>query len=150
MLFQIVGCAGLNQRAREVPPYKQSLTTSGLFLLLSRGRILFWAGSEYFASYLGEQSFDRFQNLLSEELLTKLVFLYDQSQSLTQQDDDDQEESKTSPSAKVNLEERSITFCVEGIESPVWQEYMSAKPPKNVGGGGFNFKEKSNVARPAV
>ena len=77
MLFQILGIAGLNQRAREVPPFKSSLTTTGLFVLLTRNRILFWAGSEYFASYLGETSFDQFQNLISEELLTKLVFLYD-------------------------------------------------------------------------
>ena len=60
-----------------MPPFKQSLTTSGLYVLLSRGRIIFWAGSEYFASYLGENSFEQFQNLMSEELLTKLVFLYD-------------------------------------------------------------------------
>ena len=77
MLFQILGLAGLNQRAREVPPFKPSLTTTGLFVLLTRSRILFWAGSEYFASYLGENSFDQFQNLISEELLTKLVMLYD-------------------------------------------------------------------------
>ena len=77
MLFQILGLAGLNQRAREVPPFKPSLTTTGLFILLTRSRILFWAGSEYFANYLGENSFDKFQNLISEELLTKLVMLYD-------------------------------------------------------------------------
>ena len=77
MLFQILGLAGLNQRAREVPPFKPSLTTTGLFVMLTRSRILFWAGSEYFASYLGENSFDQFQNLISEELLTKLVMLYD-------------------------------------------------------------------------
>ena len=125
MLFQILGIAGLNQRAREVPPFKHSLTTTGLFVLLTRSRILFWAGSEYFASYLGENSFDQFQNLLSEELLTKLVFLYDQSQSLTVNEDeeDNHEESKSNP---VNFEDRKISFCVEGIEGPVWHEYMSA------------------------
>lgn len=79
MLFQILGIAGLNQRAREVPPFKSSLTTTGLFMLITRSRILFWAGSEYFARYLGESSFDRFQNLISEELLTKLVMHYDSS-----------------------------------------------------------------------
>ncbi len=60
MMFQILGIPGLNQRAREVPPFKQSLTSSGLFLLLTRTRILFWAGSQYFANYLGEQSFEQF------------------------------------------------------------------------------------------
>lgn len=48
-------------------------------MLLSHSRIFFWSGSEFFAAYLGEESFDQFQNLVSEELLTKLVFLYDQS-----------------------------------------------------------------------
>ena len=119
MLFQILGIAGLNQRAREVPPFKHSLTTTGLFVLLTRSRILFWAGSEYFASYLGENSFDQFQNLLTEELLTKMVFLYDQSQSLTvnEDDEDNQEESKNN---QVNFEDRKISFCVEGIEGPIW------------------------------
>ena len=127
MLFQILGLAGLNQRAREVPPFKPSLTTTGLFVLLTRSRILFWAGSEYFASYLGENSFDQFQNLISEELLTKLVMLYDQSQSLTaSNDDDNQEEGKNN---LVNLEDRKISFCVEGIEGAIWQEYMTASRP---------------------
>ena len=44
-MFQIFGIPGLNQRAREVCPFKTSLTSSGLFILLSRSRILFWAGS---------------------------------------------------------------------------------------------------------
>lgn len=60
MLFQILGIPGLNQRAREVPPFKSSLTTSGLFVLLAQSRIFFWAGSEYFASYLTETSYDNF------------------------------------------------------------------------------------------
>jgi len=51
-------------------------------MLLTRSRVLFWVGSEYFARYLGESSFERFQNLVSEELLTKLVMHYDSSQSL--------------------------------------------------------------------
>lgn len=54
MLFQILGVPGLNQRAREVAPFKTSLTTSGLFVLLTHARIFFWAGSEFFASYLKE------------------------------------------------------------------------------------------------
>ena len=128
MLFQILGIAGLNQRAREVPPFKHSLTTTGLFVLLTRSRILFWAGSEYFASYLGESSFDQFQNLLSEELLTRLVFLYDQSQSLTVNEDEDDGDNQEGESKgnQVNLEDRKISFCVEGIEGPIWHEYMAA------------------------
>ena len=44
MMFQILGIPGLNQRAREVAPFKSSLTSTGLFMLLSRSRIFFWAG----------------------------------------------------------------------------------------------------------
>jgi len=70
----------MNQRAREVPPFKTSLTTSGLFLLLSKKRILFWAGSEYYGDYLGEEeSMENYQKIISEELLTKLVYVYSQS-----------------------------------------------------------------------
>ena len=54
MMFQLIGVPGLNQRAREVPPFRTSLTSSGLFLMLSNARIMFWAGSEFFANYLGE------------------------------------------------------------------------------------------------
>jgi len=49
----------------------------------------------------------------------------------------DPEESKQAAASSVNLEERKITFCVEGIESQVWQEYMTATPPRNDNAGGF-------------
>lgn len=62
-------------------------------MLLSRSRIFFWAGSDYFGSYIGQENFDQSSNLVSEELITKLVYLYDKSQSL-QTDEDDEEESK--------------------------------------------------------
>ena len=105
-----------------MPPFKTSLTTSGLFVLLSKTRILFWAGSEYYGDYLGEEtSTAEFQNLISEELLTKLVFLYQQSQSLTAHDED--EETKDSI---VHLEDLKMSFFVEGIEEEIWREYMNS------------------------
>lgn len=89
MMFQIIGIPSLNQRAREVPPFKRSLTTTGLFVLLSKTRILFWAGSEYYGDYFGEEtSMEQIRDKISDELLTKLVFVYHQSQSLTAQNED--------------------------------------------------------------
>jgi len=72
-----LGVPSLNQRAREVAPFKTSLTTSGLYMLITRRRILFWAGSEFFAGYLTENWSESHSNIIGEELLTKIVYLYD-------------------------------------------------------------------------
>lgn len=117
MMFQIIGILGLNQRAREVPPFKSSLTTTGLYLVLTRHRILWWAGSEYFANYLSDDNYADHSVLVSEELLTRVVLLYDSS-CFGYQDDLEDEESKGA--TKVSLEERKQSFLVEGTEDDVW------------------------------
>jgi len=60
-------------------------------VLLAKTRILFWAGSDFFASYLEENWSDKVQNIITEELLTKLLFFYEQSQSLIELDQDEDE-----------------------------------------------------------
>jgi len=79
MMFQIIGVSGLNQRAREVPPFKTSLTTSGLYLLVTKRRVVMWAGSDYFGNYLSEDWTTKTAKVISDELLTKLIYYYDQS-----------------------------------------------------------------------
>ncbi len=44
MMFQLIGVPSLNQKAREVPPFYESLTTSGIYLLLSGSDAYFWIG----------------------------------------------------------------------------------------------------------
>ena len=35
MLFQLIGMPNLNQKAREVRPFRKSLVSSGVFLLMA-------------------------------------------------------------------------------------------------------------------
>ena len=44
-------------------------------------------------------------------------------------DNENQEKSKNN---FVNLEDRKISFSVEGIEGAIWQEYMTASRPATV------------------
>ena len=77
MLFQLFGVPHLNQKAREVRPFKSSLTSTGLFVLLAKNRILFWQGFEFSNCYQEENTaFDSYENVISEELLTKLMYYY--------------------------------------------------------------------------
>ena len=58
MLFQLLGIPNLNQRAREVSPFKSSLVSSGIFVLVSKFHLFFWIGSEFYSCYLDETTFD--------------------------------------------------------------------------------------------
>ena len=86
-----MGVPNINQMAREVPPFNSSLSSSGLFILLSKVRIFFWIGSEYFASYLCESDYDQWSNLISEELFSKLVYLFNRSERSTDSEDGERE-----------------------------------------------------------
>ena len=77
MLFQLFGVPHLNQKAREVRPFRSSLTSTGLFVMLAKNRILFWQGFEFSNCYQEENTaFDSYENVISEELLTKLMYHY--------------------------------------------------------------------------
>ena len=52
MLFQPIGVPNFNQKAREVPPFKEALTSLGLFLLISRTRLFFYIGSCFVNLYV--------------------------------------------------------------------------------------------------
>ena len=79
MLFQLIGQPNLNQMAREVPPFKSSLTSSGIYVLLSSETVFFWAGKDFYNWYIEDDQLDDFQNFISEELLTKLVYVFENS-----------------------------------------------------------------------
>lgn len=51
-LFQLIGKASEVQKAKEMPPFRDSLSSSGLYVLLTRGRVWVWAGTEYFMRFV--------------------------------------------------------------------------------------------------
>jgi len=57
MLFQLIGVPTLNQKAREIPPYYDSLSSSGLFFVVTKHKAFFWIGQDYFTRYLDEETF---------------------------------------------------------------------------------------------
>lgn len=58
--------------------------------------------------------------------MTKLVFLYDQSQALDYTSDDENAAATSAAkrAAALDLEDKKISYFVEGIEGDVWKEYM--------------------------
>ena len=41
-------------------------------------RLIFWIGSDYFSCYLDENTFNQQDELISEDLLNKLIVIYEQ------------------------------------------------------------------------
>ena len=80
-------------------------------------RIIFWIGQEYFNCYLTDENFQDTKVLVSEDMINKLVYVYDRS-NLTIDDEEDNQERSI-----VKLERKTI-FCVEGHEDPETVEYF--------------------------
>lgn len=78
MLFQMIGVPYLNQRAREVPPFRSSLSSSGIYLLVSKMRLIFWIGHDFYDCYLDTETYNVQSQLISEELLNKILHIYEQ------------------------------------------------------------------------
>ncbi|CDW90641.1 UNKNOWN [Stylonychia lemnae] len=76
MLFQLIGVPNLNQRAREVPPFYESLTTSGLYIMITSKEVHFWIGQDYFDNYLNDHIYRKQRRLISDVLLKKLITMY--------------------------------------------------------------------------
>lgn len=45
--------------------------------MLSKMRLIFWIGHEYHSYYLDEKTFDQQNELISEDLLNKLIVIYE-------------------------------------------------------------------------
>ena len=116
MLFQLLGQPNLNQKAREVAPFASSLTTTGLFVLITRGRVFLWIGYDYFNWYVEDEDAEDWQNFISEELMTKLVFTYENCQKLDPNSEDDK--------AKIDLSDVAILMRVQGQEGDDWNDYI--------------------------
>lgn len=117
MLFQLIGVPNLNQRARELPPFRTSLTTSGLFVLLAKQVMLFWIGSDFLTNYLTLEEYDKPEKIISQSLLDKLSFVYDQSQGA--------DEDLTKAGDEVH--HKKTLFCIEGREGPLFTEYINGE-----------------------
>lgn len=77
MLFQLIGVACLNQRAREVPPFRSSLSSSGIYLLVSKMRLIFWIGHDFYDCYLDNETYNVQTQLINEDLLNKILYIYE-------------------------------------------------------------------------
>ena len=91
-------------------------------MILSRKRILFWAGSDFFANYLEESWSDSIANVIGEELINKLVFMYENSQSLVEI-----EPKEGGAGQELDLMNKKLDYSVEGIETKLWREYIGEK-----------------------
>ena len=69
----------LNQRAREVPPFRSSLASSSIFLLVSKMRLIFWIGHDFYDCYLDQDTYNKQSALIHEDLLNKVLYIYEQS-----------------------------------------------------------------------
>ena len=79
MLFQLIGVPCLNQRAREVPPFRSSLSSNGLYLLVSKMRLIFWIGHDFYDCYLENDTYNIQSQLINEDLLNKILYIYEQT-----------------------------------------------------------------------
>ena len=111
-------------------PFKSSLVSSGIFVLVSKYHLFFWIGAEYYSCYLDENTFDSQAQLISEELLAKLVFVYEQATSFAHIHDE--EEPSLIKDKSDLISSKKITFCVEGQENEIWDEYIQGRQAKAV------------------
>lgn len=70
MMYQLIGVPTLNQFAKEVPSRYKSLTSTGIYVLITASRTFFWIGEEYYRLYLDDSSFKKLNLLISESLLS--------------------------------------------------------------------------------
>jgi len=69
MLYQLIGVPHINQKAVEVPVKWESLSSTGLYILLADDNIFFWVSTNYYMKYLDMKKYKDTQYLLSDEML---------------------------------------------------------------------------------
>ena len=89
MLFQLIGQSSLNQKAREVAPFRYSLSSSGLYIMIAKMRVIFWIGQDYYDCYLNQSNYTSQQHLIHPDLMVKLLYIYEKATNFgTDQIDD--------------------------------------------------------------
>ena len=122
ILFQLLGVPYLNQRAREVPPAYHSLTSSGVYLLLTKKRAFFWLGSEFYRRYvfdLRKGSIER-RKLVSDGLFMRMLHIY-------RSDDLYEDESEVDFGALFEQMLSKAEIMVEGEETTKFKKYIKGK-----------------------
>ena len=79
MMFQLIGQACLNQKAREVPPFRSSLSSSGIYLIVAKVRLIFWIGHDYYDNYLDQDNYNVQSELIHGDLFNKVLFTYEKA-----------------------------------------------------------------------
>ena len=78
MLYQLIGVPHINQKAVEVPVKWESLSSTGLYIMLADENILFWIGTHYYDKFLNKDMYTNENYLISEDMLKKLNYIYEQ------------------------------------------------------------------------
>ena len=82
-------------------------------------RLIFWIGYEYFSCYLDETTFNQQNELISEDLLNKLISVYEQATSLALNEDQTEEDFEKA------LLSKKIFYTVEGTDASTdFNEYI--------------------------
>lgn len=121
MLFQLIGQPCLNQRAREVPPFRSSLSSSSIYLLVSKIRLIFWIGHDFYDCYLDQDSFKLQSELIHEDLLNKILYIYEQATNAGVEEITEDLLAKTV--------KKKVYYSVEGIDVD-FNEYIDGEKVK--------------------
>lgn len=86
--------------------------------MLAKSRLYFWIGLDFYNNYLNELTFNQEEELISESLLNKLLFIYNRATSNNLNDITD----NIHLDSEKLLANRSVRFQIEGFESEEWKE----------------------------
>ena len=123
MMFQLLGVPNLNQKAREVSPFFESFTTSGVYIILTKREVYFWIGQDFYETYLDEKSYNRQATLISDSLYDKLLSAYD---SLYEESMDQQKTEK---------------FFIQGQEERRFKKLMSRECDQQYEDDGTDYED---------
>jgi hypothetical protein len=87
--------------------------------MLAKSRLYFWIGLDYYNNYLNEKTFNQEEELITENLLNKLLFIYHKATSNSLNFDDNTDIFLDSEKL---LDGRTVNFQIEGFESQEWKE----------------------------
>ena len=107
MLYQLIGVPHINQKAVEVPVKWESLSSTGLYILLVNENILIWIGTHYFDKYLNQDIYTNENYLISEEMLKKLNYIYEEE------------------ATELLSDNKTMHFIIEDMETELFNKIMT-------------------------
>ena len=106
-----------------MPPFRASLVSSGLFVMVGKMRLHFWIGSEYLDCYFTDNAFHKTQELIGAHLMNKLVACFHAASSFDSTEEFQDNEEKLASEVK-NL---TSVITVEGHEEDDFNEYIDGE-----------------------